>query len=53
MKLCGLSPNFYIHKSVSDLYIPMIGLPIWLQQNGQNRMEYIYLLFNYSISQMV
>ncbi len=22
----GLSPNFHIHASVSDLYIPMIGL---------------------------
>ncbi len=25
MKLLGLVPNFYIHVSVSDLYIPMIG----------------------------
>jgi hypothetical protein len=32
-KLCGLSPNFYIHMFVSDLYIPTIGLPIWLQEN--------------------
>jgi hypothetical protein len=31
-KLRGLSPNFYIHISVSDLSIPTIGLPIWLQQ---------------------
>ncbi len=23
----------YIHISVTDLYIPTIGLPIWLQQN--------------------
>ncbi len=30
-----LVPNFYIHVSVSDLYIPRIGLPIWLQQNRQ------------------
>jgi hypothetical protein len=29
----GLSPNFHIHVSVSDLYIPMIGLPILLQEN--------------------
>ncbi len=30
----GLSPNFYIHASVSDLYtrIPMIGLPILLEE---------------------
>jgi hypothetical protein len=32
-KLCGLSPNFYIHISVSDLYIPNIGLSTWLQEN--------------------
>ena len=30
-----LSPNFHIHVSVSDLYIPTIGLPIFLQQNVQ------------------
>ncbi len=24
----GLSPNFHIHGSVSDLCIPVIGLPI-------------------------
>jgi hypothetical protein len=24
----GISPNFHIHASVSDLYIPSIGLPI-------------------------
>ncbi len=35
MKLRGLVPNSYIHVSVSDLYIPRIGLPIWLQQNRQ------------------
>jgi hypothetical protein len=28
MKLCGLVPNSYIHASVSDIYIPRIGLPI-------------------------
>ncbi len=27
MKLCGLSPNSYIHVSLGDLYIPTIGLP--------------------------
>jgi hypothetical protein len=32
MKLRGLVPNSYIHASVSNLYIPRIGLPIWLQQ---------------------
>jgi hypothetical protein len=29
----GLSPNFNIHVSVSNLYIPTIGLPIVLQEN--------------------
>jgi hypothetical protein len=28
----GLSPNFHIHASLSDLYIPMIGLPILLEE---------------------
>ena len=28
MKLLGLVPNSYIHESVSDSYIPRIGLPI-------------------------
>jgi hypothetical protein len=35
MKLRGLVPNSCIHVSVSDLYIPRIGLLIWLQQNKQ------------------
>jgi hypothetical protein len=30
MKLLGLVPNFYIHVSVSDLYIPTISPPILL-----------------------
>ncbi len=29
-ELCDQVPNSYIHVSVSDLYIPNIGLPIWL-----------------------
>jgi hypothetical protein len=29
----GISPNFHIHVSVSDLYIPRIGLPVLLQEN--------------------
>ncbi len=33
MELYGLSPNFHIYVSVSDLYIPTIGLPILLQEN--------------------
>jgi hypothetical protein len=32
-ELCGLSPNFHIHVSVSNLYIPTIDLPILLQGN--------------------
>ncbi len=31
-ELCSHSPNFHIHVSVSDLYIPMIDLPILLQE---------------------
>ncbi len=34
-ELRGFSPNFHIHLSVSDLYIPRIGPHIFLQQNGQ------------------
>jgi hypothetical protein len=30
-----LGPNVHIHVSVSDLYIPTISQPIFLQQNGQ------------------
>jgi hypothetical protein len=29
----GLGPNFHIHVSVSDLYIPVIGPHILLQEN--------------------
>ncbi len=32
-KLPGLSPNFYIRVSMSDLYIPRIGAHIFLPQN--------------------
>ncbi len=31
-ELRGLSPKFHIHMSVSDLYIPTIGLPILRQE---------------------
>jgi hypothetical protein len=34
-KLRGLSSNFHIHVSVSDLYVPTISLPNFLQQNRQ------------------
>jgi hypothetical protein len=33
MKLRGLTHNSYFYVSVSDFYIPRIGLPILLQQN--------------------
>jgi hypothetical protein len=33
-KLRGLSPNLYIRISVSDLYIPLIGLSILLHENS-------------------
>jgi hypothetical protein len=33
MKLRSIITNSYIHVSVSDLYIPRIGLPNWPQQN--------------------
>jgi hypothetical protein len=32
-ELRGYSPNSYIYVSVSDLYSPLIGLPILLQEN--------------------
>jgi hypothetical protein len=35
MNLCCLVPSSYIPVSVSDLYIPRIGLPICPQQNRQ------------------
>jgi hypothetical protein len=31
-ELLGLSPNFYIHEFVSDLYIPTTGLPLLLKE---------------------
>jgi hypothetical protein len=34
-ELHGLSTNFHIHVSMSDLYIPRIGPHIFLQQNRQ------------------
>ncbi len=38
-KLRGLRPNFRIHVSVNDLYIPRIGPQIWLQQNRHTILE--------------
>jgi hypothetical protein len=36
-ELRGLSPYFHSHVSVSDLYIPMMGLPFFLRQNMADR----------------
>jgi hypothetical protein len=41
IKLRGLVPNFYIHTSVSDLYIPRISPPILLQPNRQTNRSQI------------
>ncbi len=35
------SQFLYIHVSVSNLYISMIGLPLWLQQKRQTDPEII------------
>jgi hypothetical protein len=34
-ELPGLSPNFHMHSSVSNIEIPRIGPYIFLQQNRQ------------------
>jgi hypothetical protein len=47
MKQGSLISNFYIHVSVSDLYFPRIGLPIWLQQNRQTDPVNIYIAHRY------
>jgi hypothetical protein len=46
-KLLSLVPNFYIHASVSDLFISKIGLPIWLQQNRQTNPRNIEIAHRY------
>ncbi len=42
-ELCGHSPNSYIYVSVSELYIPTIGLPILLQENKWTDLENIQI----------
>ncbi len=42
-ELRGLSPNFLVHVSVSDFYIPTIGPPIFLQQNKQTDRSWEYI----------
>jgi hypothetical protein len=37
----GLSPNFHIHVSVSELYIPTMCLPFLLEENVDRSWEYI------------
>jgi hypothetical protein len=39
MKLHGFVPNSYIHVSANNLYIPRIGLPIWLLKIGRQILE--------------
>ncbi len=41
-ELHGLSPNFHMHVSVSDLHISRIGPHIWLQQNRQTDLSWLY-----------
>ncbi len=43
-ELRGHSPNFLIHVSVSDLYLPKISPHIFLQQNRQTDWGNIQLL---------
>jgi hypothetical protein len=47
IKLRGLVPNFHIHTSVSDLYIPRIGPPILLKRNRQSDRCNIYIAHRY------
>ncbi len=47
MNLRGRVPNPCIHVSVGDVYIPRIGLPIWLQQNRQTDPRNIYIAHRY------
>ncbi len=43
-ELRGYSPNSYIQVTVSDLYIPRIGLPIMLQENRWTERGNIYII---------
>jgi len=42
-ELRGHSPNSYIHVSVSDSYIPTVGLPILLEENRWTDWGDIYI----------
>ncbi len=48
---CVLSPDFYIHVSVSDLYLPKIGPHIFLQQNRQSHGEEYRKKFQFIMEQ--
>jgi hypothetical protein len=45
MKLSGLVPSFYIHVSVSSLYIPTISL----RQTGHGIIEITHIYMNVEI----
>ncbi len=47
IKLYGLVPNSYIHVAESNLYIPRLGLPIWLQQSRHNDPRNIEITHRY------
>ncbi len=38
----SLNPNFHIYVSVSDLYIPRIGPPIFMQQTDRGNVKIAY-----------
>jgi hypothetical protein len=40
-ELCGISPNFHIHVSMSDLYVPRIGPHISCNRIADRLWEYI------------
>jgi hypothetical protein len=46
-ELQDFSPNFHIHVSVSDLYIPRISPHIFLQPNRQTDSENKYISHRY------
>ncbi len=48
-ELRGYSTNSYIHVTVSDLYAPLIGLPILLQENRWTGREIAHRHMNMEI----
>jgi hypothetical protein len=54
MKLRGLFPSFYIHVSVSDLYIPAISLQTRYSKIGGPIVRlYIYIAPRYMNTEMI